>query len=123
MSGPTAHAEDQIGTKNATKPLTVRTSRPFLIFVITAPPTAKILYCRYRASSSWKHGRIRFYVCIIDCISDTLFTISSHAGAPPEPITEEGRFTLEDMDSALQDELPGYYDSVPTFGGSIFDNP
>ena len=123
MSGLTAHAEKPIGTKNATKSLTIRTSGPFVNFVITVPHTAQILYNRYRATCSKMHGRIRFYVCIIDCFSDTLFTISTHAGAPPEPITEEGRFTLQELDSALQDELPGYYDNIPTIRVSASDDP
>ncbi|KAH9957048.1 hypothetical protein BJV74DRAFT_954723 [Russula compacta] len=55
--------------------------------------------------------------------SDLLKDARTHAGAAPEPITEEGRFTLEDLDSALQDELPGYYDNVPMIRISASDDP
>lgn len=36
--------------------------------------------------------------------------VRKHAGAPPEPVTELGRFSSEALVAAHQEDLPAYHD-------------
>jgi len=52
---------------------------------------------------------------------DLLKDARKHAGAPPDPITGQGRFLIEELEAAVEEDLPAYDQTSETPGITVSD--